>query len=132
MVGVTGGLQKAILGALDCGFLDALVTNELVAFRLLQLEREFRDGSFSAWPHPLPQPVGPFGEEYPLGLAIPRSPRSYCQRANVHYLSECSKKESRPGGRSDQADGGSAGLMYRPSPGPVVALVTLDGADGGA
>ncbi|SRR6266571_7374347 len=28
--------------------------------------------------------------------------------------------------------GGSAGLTYPPSPGPAVALVTLDGADGGA
>jgi hypothetical protein len=32
----------AILGALRGGSLNVLVTNELVALRLLQLEREFR------------------------------------------------------------------------------------------
>lgn len=42
MAGVTGGLHKTevILGALHGGYLDALVTKELVALRLLQLERE--------------------------------------------------------------------------------------------
>ena len=41
VVGVAGGLHKAeaILGALHGGFLDVLVTNELVAIRLLDLER---------------------------------------------------------------------------------------------
>ena len=41
VVGVAGGLHKAeaILGALRGGFLDVLVTNELVALRLLELER---------------------------------------------------------------------------------------------
>ena len=41
VVGVAGGLHKvpAILGALHGGFLDVLVTNELAAIRLLQLER---------------------------------------------------------------------------------------------
>ena len=41
VVGVAGGLHKAeaILGALRGGFLDVLVTNELVALRLLQLQR---------------------------------------------------------------------------------------------
>ncbi len=41
VVGVAGGLHKAeaILGALHGGFLDVLVTNELVALRLLELER---------------------------------------------------------------------------------------------
>ena len=40
VVGVAGGLHKAeaILGALRGGFLDVLVTNELVALRLLQLQ----------------------------------------------------------------------------------------------
>jgi len=40
VVGVAGGLHKteAILGALRGGFLDVLVTNELVALRLLELE----------------------------------------------------------------------------------------------
>lgn len=40
VVGVAGGLHKtaAILGALRGGFLDVLVTNELVAKRLLELE----------------------------------------------------------------------------------------------
>ena len=40
-VGVAGGLHKveAILGALRGGFLDVLVTNELAALRLLELER---------------------------------------------------------------------------------------------
>ena len=37
---MAGGLHKteAILGALRGGFLDVLVTNELVALRLLELE----------------------------------------------------------------------------------------------
>ncbi len=41
VVGVAGGLHKvpALLGALHGGFLDVLVTNELVAVRLLELER---------------------------------------------------------------------------------------------
>ena len=41
VVGVAGGLHKveAILGALRGGFLDVLVTNELAALRLLELER---------------------------------------------------------------------------------------------
>jgi len=41
VVGVAGGLHKteAILGALHGGFLNVLVTNELVALRLLELER---------------------------------------------------------------------------------------------
>jgi lsr operon transcriptional repressor len=41
VIGVAGGRHKAdaILGALHGGFLDVLVTNELVAIRLLQLER---------------------------------------------------------------------------------------------
>jgi lsr operon transcriptional repressor len=41
VVGVAGGLHKvpAILGALHGGFLDVLVTNELTAVRLLELER---------------------------------------------------------------------------------------------
>ncbi|HTS96628.1 MAG TPA: sugar-binding transcriptional regulator [Streptosporangiaceae bacterium] len=41
VVGVAGGLHKAeaILGALHGGFLDVLVTNELAAIRLLELER---------------------------------------------------------------------------------------------
>jgi lsr operon transcriptional repressor len=41
VVGVAGGLHKveAILGALRGGFLDVLVTNELAALRLLDLER---------------------------------------------------------------------------------------------
>jgi lsr operon transcriptional repressor len=41
VVGVAGGLHKAeaILGALRGGFLNVLVTNELVALRLLELER---------------------------------------------------------------------------------------------
>jgi lsr operon transcriptional repressor len=40
VVGVAGGLHKteAILGALHGGFLDVLVTNELAAIRLLELE----------------------------------------------------------------------------------------------
>ena len=40
VVGVAGGLHKvpAILGALHGGFLDVLVTNELAAVRLLELE----------------------------------------------------------------------------------------------
>ncbi len=41
VVGVAGGVHKveAILGALRGGFLDVLVTNELAALRLLELER---------------------------------------------------------------------------------------------
>jgi lsr operon transcriptional repressor len=41
VVGVAGGLHKAeaILGALHGGFLDVLVTNELAAMKLLELER---------------------------------------------------------------------------------------------
>jgi lsr operon transcriptional repressor len=41
VVGVAGGIHKAeaILGALHGGFLDVLVTNELTAIRLLELER---------------------------------------------------------------------------------------------
>jgi lsr operon transcriptional repressor len=41
VVGVAGGLHKtaAILGALHGGFLDVLITNELAAIRLLELER---------------------------------------------------------------------------------------------
>ncbi len=41
VVGVAGGTHKAeaILGALRGGFLDVLVTNELAAIRLLELER---------------------------------------------------------------------------------------------
>ncbi len=44
VVGVAGGLHKAeaILGALYGGFLDVLVTNELAAIRLLELERRRR------------------------------------------------------------------------------------------
>jgi lsr operon transcriptional repressor len=44
VVGVAGGLHKteAILGALHGGFLNVLVTNELVALRLLELERGVR------------------------------------------------------------------------------------------
>jgi lsr operon transcriptional repressor len=40
VVGVAGGLHKAeaILGALRGGFLDVLVTNELAALRLLELQ----------------------------------------------------------------------------------------------
>ncbi len=40
VTGVAGGLHKvdAILGALRGGFLDVLVTNELTALRLLELE----------------------------------------------------------------------------------------------
>jgi lsr operon transcriptional repressor len=47
VVGVAGGLHKAeaILGALHGGFLDVLVTNEFVAHRLLELEREFEGRS---------------------------------------------------------------------------------------
>jgi DNA-binding transcriptional regulator LsrR (DeoR family) len=43
VAGLTGGLHKTevILGALHGGLLDALVTEELAALRLLQLEREF-------------------------------------------------------------------------------------------
>jgi lsr operon transcriptional repressor len=44
VVGVAGGLHKAeaILGALHGGFLDVLVTNELAAIQLLELERRRR------------------------------------------------------------------------------------------
>jgi len=44
VVGVAGGLHKAeaILGALHGRFLDVLVTNELAAVRLLELERRRR------------------------------------------------------------------------------------------
>jgi lsr operon transcriptional repressor len=44
VVGVAGGLYKAeaILGALHGGFLDVLVTNELAAIRLLEIERRRR------------------------------------------------------------------------------------------
>jgi len=44
VVGVAGGLHKteAILGALHGGFLNVLVTNELVARRLLELEQGIR------------------------------------------------------------------------------------------
>jgi lsr operon transcriptional repressor len=45
VVGVAGGLHKveAILGALRGGFLDVLVTNELAALRLLELEDQATD-----------------------------------------------------------------------------------------
>jgi lsr operon transcriptional repressor len=45
VVGVAGGLHKAdaILGALHGGFLDVLVTNELTAIRLLELERRWQE-----------------------------------------------------------------------------------------
>ena len=45
VVGVAGGLHKvdAILGALRGGFLDVLVTNELAALRLLELEGKGTD-----------------------------------------------------------------------------------------
>jgi lsr operon transcriptional repressor len=45
VVGVAGGLHKvqAILGALRGGFLDVLVTNELAALRLLELEGKVPD-----------------------------------------------------------------------------------------
>jgi DNA-binding transcriptional regulator LsrR (DeoR family) len=48
--GVADGLHKAeaILGALHGGFLDVLVTNELVAIRLLELERALRSGALPA------------------------------------------------------------------------------------
>jgi lsr operon transcriptional repressor len=41
VIGVAGGLHKAeaILGALHGGFLDILVTNEIAAIRLLEMER---------------------------------------------------------------------------------------------
>ena len=41
VVGVAGGTHKAeaILGALHGGFLDVLITNELAAMRLLEMER---------------------------------------------------------------------------------------------
>ncbi len=44
MVGVAGGAHKAeaILGALRGGFLDVLVTNEIAAARLLELEASGR------------------------------------------------------------------------------------------
>jgi DNA-binding transcriptional regulator LsrR (DeoR family) len=45
VVGVAGGLHKAeaILGALRGGFLDVLVTNELAALRLLELQGQAAD-----------------------------------------------------------------------------------------
>ena len=45
VVGVAGGLHKveAILGALRGGFLDVLVTNELAALRLLELQGQATD-----------------------------------------------------------------------------------------
>ena len=56
VVGVAGGMRKAeaILGALHGGFLNVLVTNELVALRLLELERRFRAGSRPAAASPRP------------------------------------------------------------------------------
>jgi DNA-binding transcriptional regulator LsrR (DeoR family) len=47
VVGVAGGINKAqaILGALRGGFLDVLVTNELAAIRLLELERRAQRGT---------------------------------------------------------------------------------------
>jgi len=47
VVGVAGGLHKvdAILGALRGGFLDVLVTNELAALRLLELENRRAAGA---------------------------------------------------------------------------------------
>lgn len=47
VIGVAGGVHKvhAILGALHGGFLDVLVTNELAAIRLLELERWPRRGA---------------------------------------------------------------------------------------
>jgi lsr operon transcriptional repressor len=44
VVGVAGGVHKtpAILGALRGGFLDVLVTNELAAIRLVELQRRAR------------------------------------------------------------------------------------------
>ncbi|HUC22777.1 MAG TPA: sugar-binding transcriptional regulator [Streptosporangiaceae bacterium] len=47
VVGVAGGINKApaILGALRGGFLDVLVTNELAAIRLLELDRRARRSS---------------------------------------------------------------------------------------
>ena len=46
VVGVAGGVHKAhaILGALHGGFLDVLVTNELAAKHLLELEGSPRRG----------------------------------------------------------------------------------------
>jgi Putative sugar-binding domain len=46
VVAVAGGLHKAeaILGALHGGFLNVLMTNELVALRLLELEEARRPG----------------------------------------------------------------------------------------
>jgi lsr operon transcriptional repressor len=46
VVGVAGGMHKAeaILGALHGGFLDVLVTNELAAIQLLELERARQAG----------------------------------------------------------------------------------------
>jgi lsr operon transcriptional repressor len=47
VIGVAGGVHKvhAILGALHGGFLDVLVTNELAAIQLLELERRPRRGA---------------------------------------------------------------------------------------
>jgi len=47
VIGVAGGVHKAhaILGALHGGFLDVLVTNELAAIQLLELERRPRRGT---------------------------------------------------------------------------------------
>jgi lsr operon transcriptional repressor len=49
VVAVAGGLHKAeaILGALHGHFIDVLVTNEIVAMRLLELERGFAAGPVS-------------------------------------------------------------------------------------
>jgi lsr operon transcriptional repressor len=50
VVGVAGGLHKAeaILGALHGGYLDVLITNELVAHRLLELEHRSHARSHTA------------------------------------------------------------------------------------
>ena len=59
VIGVAGGLHKAeaILGALHGGFLDVLVTNELVAIRLLGLERRGRGGCALGAGEPVVIPV---------------------------------------------------------------------------
>jgi lsr operon transcriptional repressor len=46
VIGVAGGRHKAeaILGALHGGFLDVLITNELTAMRLIELERDHVSG----------------------------------------------------------------------------------------
>ncbi len=57
VVGVAGGIHKApaILGALRGGFLDVLVTNELAAIRLLELDRRARRaGRTARTPHDQP------------------------------------------------------------------------------